>query len=124
MKIVVAEDETEIRELIKFKLESAGFEVHAEADGESALRTARRVLPDVIVVDWMMPRMNGIELCQAVRADASLTGTAVLLLTAKGQERDVQRGFAAGVDDYMVKPFSPRELVTRVEAVASRARSR
>jgi len=68
--------------------------------------------------------MNGIELCQAVRADASLTGTAVLLLTAKGQERDVQRGFAAGVDDYMVKPFSPRELVTRVEAVASRARSR
>jgi len=99
-----------------------GHEVLIERDGEGGLAAARQEMPDLVVLDWMMPRMTGLEVCLAVRSDPGLERMPIILLTAKAQEADVQRGFAAGADDYLVKPFSPRELASRVEALLTRAR--
>jgi DNA-binding response OmpR family regulator len=118
--ILVVDDDADIRELIAFKLASAGHEVHTENDGEAGLAAAELLRPDVVVVDWMMPRMTGLEVCQAMRRQEELNKIGLILLTAKGQEGDVQRGFAAGADDYVLKPFSPRELVSRIQAVLAR----
>ena len=118
--ILVVDDDADIRGVVTFKLEQAGFEVHGEADGEAGLAAANQELPDLVLLDWMMPRLSGIEVCRALR-DAPETATIpVILLTAKAQEADVERGFAAGADDYMVKPFSPRELLSRVQALLER----
>ena len=122
-KILVAEDAEDIRELLVFKLRAAGYEVYDVGDGESAVALAKSILPDVVVLDWMMPRMNGLDVCVALRSDPDLHALPIMLLTAKGQEIDVERGFSAGVDDYVVKPFSPRELVHRIEALLARTRS-
>ncbi len=122
-KILIAEDDEEIRELIRFKLESAGFEVFTAGDGETAVLRAEELLPDLIVLDWMMPRLNGLDACVAMRKMPALHPVPIVMLTAKGQEMDVERGFSAGVDDYIVKPFSPRELLARVEALLARTRS-
>jgi two-component system phosphate regulon response regulator PhoB len=121
-KILVVEDAEDIRELVAFKLRGAGYDVSTAADGEAGVATARSIHPDLIVLDWMMPRMNGLDATVAVRADADLAQVPIILLTAKGQEQDVHRGFTVGVDDYIVKPFSPRELVSRVDAVLARVR--
>ena len=120
-KILVVEDAEDIRELIAFKLEGAGYEVYTAADGEAGVAIAQTVRPDLVLLDWMMPRLNGLDAAAAIRADDDLANTRIILLTAKGQERDVERGFAAGVDDYIVKPFSPRELLTRIVAMLTRA---
>jgi len=122
-KILIAEDADDIRELLVFKLKAAGYEVHSVVDGESAVRLAKSIMPDLVVLDWMMPRMNGLDVCIALRSDPELHSMPIMLLTAKGQEIDVERGFSAGVDDYVVKPFSPRELVHRIEALLARTRS-
>jgi DNA-binding response OmpR family regulator len=121
-KILVAEDDTEIRELLIFKLTSAGYEVHGVGDGEIAVMMADSILPDLVILDWMMPRMNGLEACIALRERPQFEALPIMMLTAKGQEIDVERGFSAGVDDYVVKPFSPRELARRVEALLARTR--
>lgn len=121
-KILVVEDDLDICELIAFKLESMDHEVVTEHDGEGGLAAARTESPDLLVLDWMLPRLTGLEVCVAVRDDPSMEGVPVLLLTAKAQEADVQRGFAAGANDYMVKPFSPRELAIRVDALLDRRR--
>jgi DNA-binding response OmpR family regulator len=118
--IVVVDDDSDIRGLLEFKLAAAGHHVTSEADGEAGLAAVLDVRPDLVVLDWMMPRMTGVEVCLAMRKDAELNDTPVLFLTAKAQESDVQRGFAAGGNDYMVKPFSPRELMTRVDALLAR----
>lgn len=118
--ILVVDDDEVIRELIRFKLGRAGLTVHGEADGEAGLAAARDLLPDLALVDWMMPRLTGPELCRALREDPRTAHTPVLLLTAKAQEPDVERGFQAGADDYIVKPFSPRELLHRVNAHLAR----
>jgi two-component system phosphate regulon response regulator PhoB len=97
-----------------------GLRVLTEHDGEGGLAAARLELPDLIVVDWMMPRLTGLEVCVEVRKDPGLARTPIILLTAKAQEADIARGFAAGADDYLVKPFSPRELATRVDALLQR----
>ena len=122
-KILIAEDADDIRELLVFKLQAAGYDVHSVGDGESAVRLAKSILPDLVVLDWMMPRMNGLDVCIALRSDPELHSLPIMFLTAKGQEVDVERGFSAGVDDYVVKPFSPRELVHRIEALLARTRS-
>jgi DNA-binding response OmpR family regulator len=122
-KILIAEDDEDIRELIVFKLNAAGFEACGVGDGESAIASAEEVLPDLVVLDWMMPRMNGLDACIELRKKPAFRTLPIILLTAKGQEVDIDRGFAAGVDDYIVKPFSPRELVHRIEALLSRTRS-
>ena len=106
------------RPLVAFRLARLGLHVSVEADGQAGLAAVRELRPDLVVLDWMMPRMNGLEVCPPLRTDPdpSLARTPVLLLTAKAQEPDLERGFAAGATDYVVKPFSTRELATRVTA--------
>ncbi|MPY95300.1 MAG: response regulator [Acidimicrobiia bacterium] len=122
--VLVVDDDQDIRELVTWKLEAAGFEVVGEADGEAGLAAALETRPDLVLLDWMMPRLSGLEVCRALRDEAATARVPVILLTAKAQEADVQRGFAAGADDYIVKPFSPRELVSRVDAVLARTGAR
>jgi DNA-binding response OmpR family regulator len=121
--VLVADDDADIRELVAFKLEQEGYQVHTVADGEAALRAVGEVGPDLVLLDVMMPRLTGLEVCAALRADPETAAVPVILLTAKAQEADLERGFGSGADDYMVKPFSPRELATRVRAVLARTRS-
>ena len=120
--ILVADDDLDIRDLVAFKLEQAGFDVTAVDNGLSALTSARETPPDLVVLDVMMPGMSGIEVCRELRGDQVTAGLPIILLTARAQEGDVEVGFGAGADDYIVKPFSPRELVKRVEAVLARMR--
>ena len=117
MRIIVAEDDRAVRELVEFKLSSAGHEVQMEEDGQAALDAIKASPPDVVVLDWMMPHLTGIEVCMAIRADPELAHIPVLLLTARAQEADVEKGRQAGADDYLVKPFSPRDLLARVEGL-------
>jgi two-component system phosphate regulon response regulator PhoB len=118
--ILVVDDDQDIRELVAFKLEQLGFEVHAESDGETGLAAVMQLQPDLVLLDWMMPKLTGVEVCRMLREGAEGSSVPVILLTARAQEADIERGFAAGADDYIVKPFSPRELASRVEAVLSR----
>ena len=118
--IVVVDDDPDILGLLEYKLTAAGHQVTAEADGEAGLAAIQEVRPELVVLDWMMPRMTGIEVCLELRKDPELAKIPVLFLTAKAQESDVQRGFAAGGNDYVVKPFSPRELSTRIDALLAR----
>ncbi len=120
MKILVVEDDPVVRELIEFKLSGASHQILQEADGEAGLAAAKAERPDLIILDWMMPKLTGLQVCEAIRADSSIAETPVLLLTARAQESDVEKGFAAGVNDYLLKPFSPRELLSRVEALAAK----
>lgn len=117
-RVLVVDDDPVIADLVSFRLTRLGLDVFVETDGQAGLAAARELRPDLVVLDWMMPRMNGLEMCAALRADPdeALARTPVLLLTAKAQEPDLERGFAAGATDYIVKPFSPRELATRVTA--------
>jgi len=116
--VLVVDDDPIITDLVAFRLTRLGLTVSRESDGEAGLAAARQLRPDLVVLDWMMPRMNGLEVCRALRADpdADLARTPVLLLTAKAQEPDLERGFAAGATDFVAKPFSTRELVSRVTA--------
>ena len=124
--VLVVDDDPDIRELITWKLSQAGYTTVAASDGEAGLNAAiagdadGRV-PDLILVDWMMPKMTGIEVCRALRDNPVTSRVPVILLTAKAQEAEVERGFAAGVDDYIVKPFSPREMLGRIQAVLARS---
>ena len=119
-KILIADDDPDILDLAAFKLEQAGFDVVAVDNGLSALSAAHDEEPDLLVLDIMMPGMSGIDICRSLRADPSTSSVPVILLTSRGKEDDVEIGFTAGADDYVVKPFSPRELVSRVEAVVAR----
>ena len=123
-RILVVEDDADIRELIGFKLGLDGHEVHTEADGEAGLAAARDLSPDLVLLDWMMPRMTGVEVCQALRAEPGTASLPIIMLTAKAQEADLQRGFSSGADDYLTKPFSPPELASRVAALLTRSASR
>lgn len=121
--LLVADDDQDIRDLVAFKLGSAGFRVTAVADGVQALEALRREKPRMAVLDVMMPGLSGLDVVRQVRADADLADLPVILLTARAQEADVETGFATGADDYVVKPFSPRELVSRVRAVLARTQA-
>ena len=119
-KVLVVDDDPDIRELIAFKLRQQDFEVHLAADGEEALVVLRDEHPELALLDVMMPKRSGLEVLQALRDDPATESLPVIMLTAKAQEADVERGFDLGADDYIVKPFSPRELMSRVRAVMSR----
>ena len=119
-RVLVADDDADIRDLVEFKLVAAGFEVAAVADGQAALDHVLADPPDLVVLDLMMPRMSGLEVCAALRQVPATAGLPIIMLTAKAQEADITLGLATGADDYMVKPFSPRELLSRVQAVLSR----
>jgi two-component system, OmpR family, phosphate regulon response regulator PhoB len=122
--VLVVDDEEDIRRLVTFNLEEAGFRVEAVETGGGALSAATRLKPGVVVLDLMLPDISGTEVCRRLRADAELADAAVLMLTARGDEYDRVLGFEIGADDYVVKPFSVRELVMRVKGLAGRARER
>ncbi|MDT5030228.1 MAG: two-component system, OmpR family, alkaline phosphatase synthesis response regulator PhoP [Actinoplanes sp.] len=121
--VLVADDDADIRELVAFKLEQAGLEVIAVEDGQAALEQARARRPVLAVLDVSMPGLSGIDVCRMLRGDPATSGMLIIMLTARVQERDVEGGFSAGADDYVTKPFSPRELVSRIQALLTRARA-
>ena len=121
--VLVADDDADIRDLVAFKLEQAGHEVIAVEDGQAALEQARSRQPTLAVLDVSMPGLSGIEVCRMLRADRATAGMLIIMLTARVQEQDVEGGFSAGADDYVTKPFSPRELVSRIQSLLSRARA-
>jgi DNA-binding response OmpR family regulator len=114
--VLVADDDEDVRELVVFRLERAGYSVITAGDGEEAMEVALGRRPGVCVIDVMMPKLNGYEVTERLRASDELAEVAILLLTASVDEASVERGFAAGADDYIKKPFSPAELVERVAA--------
>ncbi|GIH81003.1 response regulator transcription factor [Planobispora longispora] len=120
--VLIVEDDLDIRDLTVFRLEQAGHDVRTAGDGMEALTELEANRPDIVILDWMMPGLSGPEVCRRLREMPGMEGVVVLMLTSKAQEGDVEEGFRAGADDYMVKPFSPRELAVRVEALLSRAR--
>lgn len=115
--LLVADDDEDILALVQLRLARSGFEVVVARDGEEALRLAQEKLPDLAVLDWMMPKATGVEVLRAIRADASTADIPVVLLTARASESDIEEGVAAGADDYIAKPFSPQELASRVQAI-------
>jgi len=121
--ILVADDEEDVRELVGMNLRRAGFDTLEAADGLEALRTTRQHHPDAIVLDVMMPGRDGFRVCEEIRKDEALKGIPVIMLTAKGMAEDRIAGLEKGADDYVSKPFSPKELVLRVQAVLRRAAS-
>jgi two-component system, OmpR family, alkaline phosphatase synthesis response regulator PhoP len=120
-KILIVEDEADIRELIRYNLEREGFAVEEASSGSEALDRLKHRLPDLMVLDLMLPGMPGLELCRVVRGDKQMAALPILVVTAKGAEVDRVLGLEMGADDYVVKPFSPRELVARVRALLRRA---
>ena len=118
--VLVADDEDDIRGLVCYRLEKAGYEVVQAADGEEAIAIALERTPALAILDVMMPRVDGYEVTRRLRAEESTRRMPIILLTARAQEADVQRGFDAGADDYIRKPFSPQELRARVQAILGR----
>ncbi|MDA0191592.1 MAG: response regulator [Proteobacteria bacterium] len=116
-KILIADDEQNIVISLEFLLSREGFQTVVAQDGEEALARARAERPDLVLLDVMMPKMNGFDVCQALRADPDLAGLRILMLTAKGRETEVSKGLGLGADAYMTKPFSTRELVEKVRAL-------
>lgn len=119
-KILIAEDERDIRNLLAFTLQFAGHQVIATADGAEALEAARRDMPDLIVLDIRMPRMSGYEACKQIKAEDTLKHIPIVFLTAKGQEAELQAGYALGAEEYIIKPFAPDQLTERLQAVLAK----
>ena len=119
-KILIVEDEANIRELIKFNLIKEGYNIIEAEDGLTALELVRKEKPDLIVLDLMLPGMVGMELCRSLKNKRELSSVAIIMLTAKSEEIDKIIGLEMGADDYLTKPFSPRELTARVKAVLRR----
>jgi two-component system phosphate regulon response regulator PhoB len=120
-KILAADDEPDALELIEVNLKGAGYEVITAADGQEALQMARNLMPDLILLDIMLPEMDGLEVCKALRRDAATARLPIIMLTARTAEIDRVLGLELGADDYITKPFSPRELVLRVKNLLKRA---
>jgi len=119
-KILIVEDEADIRELLRYSLTQEGFAVEEAADGAEALDRITRRAPDLVLLDLMLPRMSGLELCRRLRANVETAEIPVIVVTAKSAEVDRVLGLEMGADDYVVKPFSPREVVARVKAMLRR----
>lgn len=120
--ILIAEDEPAQMELLRYNMESADFRTVVANDGASALVLVDEEKPDLVVLDWMLPEMSGIEVCRRIRAKPETRSMPVIMLTARGEESDRVRGLETGADDYLVKPFSQAELVARIRALLRRAR--
>lgn len=121
MEILIVEDEKEIAQLINTCLTKEGFQCYVAHDGLSALEEAKKIQPDLIILDLMLPKLDGLEVCSRVRNAGMTKDPYILMLTAKGEEIDRVIGLSTGADDYLVKPFSPRELVARVRALLRRS---
>ena len=122
-KILIVDDEPEAIELIEFNLKQAGYEVATAADGAEALKKARELLPGLVILDLMLPEMDGLEVCKILRRESATATMPILMLTAKAAEIDRVLGLELGADDYLTKPFSPRELVLRVKKILSRGKA-
>jgi two-component system, OmpR family, phosphate regulon response regulator PhoB len=122
-RVLIVEDEPDIRDLLAFHLEREGYQVVRATTGPEALRQVRATTPDLVILDLLLPELGGLEVCRQLRADAATAGLPVIMLTAKGDEVDRVVGLEIGADDYVVKPFSPKELLARVRAVLRRARA-
>jgi two-component system phosphate regulon response regulator PhoB len=122
-KILVVEDEPDAVELIEFNLKNAGFEVATAIDGAAALKMAAQSRPDLILLDVMLPEVDGLEVCKILRRDAGTAAVPVIMLTAKAAEIDRVLGLELGADDYLTKPFSPRELLLRIKKLLKRSQA-
>ena len=118
--ILVVEDENALVTLLHYNLEREGFRVVSAGDGEEALIVAKEETPDLILLDWMLPLMSGVEVCRRMRRMPDLGDTPIIMLTARGEESDKVRGLESGADDYVTKPFSPAELIARIRAALRR----
>jgi DNA-binding response OmpR family regulator len=118
--ILVVDDEQDILDLVRFRLEHDGYRVIVASDGQAGLTLAQAERPDLCILDVMMPKLSGLEVLAHLRADPKTADTRVILLTARGRDADVDRGFELGAHDYVTKPFSPKELRRRVQAQLSR----
>ncbi len=121
-RVLVVEDDENIAELIRYNLESNGYNVDQEFDGEDAMIAATENIPDIILLDWMLPSISGIEICRRLRRHANTKNIPIIMLTARTEEADRVRGLDTGADDYLTKPFSPKELIARIKAVMRRIR--
>ncbi len=120
--VLVVEDETALATLLRYNLEREGYRVFAAGDGEEALLVADETKPDLVILDWMLPQLSGIEVCRRMRSRGHLRNTPIIMLTARGEESDRIRGLDTGADDYIVKPFSMSEFLARIRAVMRRVR--
>jgi two-component system, OmpR family, phosphate regulon response regulator PhoB len=120
--ILVVEDESALVTLLRYNLEREGFRVAEARDGEEALLAAREQKPDLVLLDWMLPLLSGLEVCRQMRRMSETRGVPIIMLTARGEEGDKLRGLDSGADDYVTKPFSPSELVARIRAALRRSR--
>lgn len=120
-KILVVEDEPEIRDMLAFSLQRGGYAVTLAEDGESALRLLDQQRPDLILIDWMLPGLSGIELANRLRRDEPTQELPLIMLTARGEESDKLKSFSVGIDDYITKPFSSKELLARIKALLRRS---
>jgi two-component system phosphate regulon response regulator PhoB len=121
-RILIVEDEGPLVTLLRYNLEREGFAISEASDGEEALLRAAEDRPDLILLDWMLPLLSGIEVCRRLRRLPDTATVPIIMLTARGEENDMVRGFDCGADDYITKPFSPVELIARVRALLRRAR--
>ncbi|MBE7445540.1 MAG: response regulator [Planctomycetia bacterium] len=119
-KILVVDDEQDLVKLIRYHLEKDGYKVISACSGDDALFLTRKERPELIILDLMLPGIDGLEVCRKLKADPALAPTAIIMLTAKGEEADITMGLKLGADDYMTKPFSPKELIARAQAVLRR----
>jgi two-component system phosphate regulon response regulator PhoB len=119
--VLIVEDETDLVTLLRYNLEKEGFRVATAADGEEALLIASEQPPNLVLLDWMLPLMSGIEVCRQLRRGPRTREVPIIMLTARGEEADRVRGLNSGADDYVAKPFSPTELLARIRAVLRRA---
>ena len=119
-RILIAEDEPDIRELVAFTLRFAGHEVTSTANGEEAVQMASKLIPDLILMDVRMPRMTGYDACRVMKASPVLKDIPVVFLSAKGQESEIATGLAAGAEEYLLKPFAPDQLTDRVKAILAK----
>ena len=119
-RVLIVEDQPDIRKLIRMTLEFEAYEIHEADDGASGLRMALALQPDLVLLDVMMPgELDGLQVCQRIKSDATLAGVRVVLLTARGQTRDREAGQRAGADEYLVKPFSPLQLIDTIERLTT-----
>lgn len=117
MDILIADDEPFIQRSLSFVLRKEGFEVEVASDGEEAIQKARKFKPKIIFLDVIMPRMNGFKVCKTIKSDKELCSSYVIILTCKGQESDKERGLSEGANDFVTKPYSPREIVSKVKSI-------
>lgn len=122
-KILIVDDEQDLVKLIRYHLEKDGYKVLSASNGEDALFMARRERPELMVLDLMLPGIDGLEVCKKLKTTPELTTIAIVMLTAKGEESDITVGLRLGADDYMTKPFSPKELIARIQAVLRRIKT-